>query len=208
MALAKFKVCPACGERNHPSLLECGKCETDLTGIKVADEPLLAPAAASAIDAAASGADRRLVKICDCGAANLPQRRKCSFCSEDISDVRVTEARLAAPKKMKVALCSVDRSFSFTLDKPITVIGRAAEMRQYLELKAYVSRRHAKITLANGEIYIENLSGTNPTFINNTLISGAAPALLKNGDEIGLGGKLINGERQSQAAYFVVEAFT
>mgnify|MGYP000431813258 CR=1 FL=1 len=37
MALKKYKVCPACGEHNAPNLLECRKCETDLTGIEIVD---------------------------------------------------------------------------------------------------------------------------------------------------------------------------
>ncbi len=79
-------------------------------------------------------------------------------------------------------------------------------MRDYLEKKTYVSRRHAKVTLTGGEVYIENLSETNRTFVNNVLIPNGVPTLLKNGDEVGLGGTVINGERQSQAAYFIIEA--
>jgi pSer/pThr/pTyr-binding forkhead associated (FHA) protein len=109
---------------------------------------------------------------------------------------------------MKVTLSSVDHSFSFALEKPITVIGRETEMRDYLESKAYVSRKHAKLTLVNGEIYIENLSSTNHTFINNTVIPNDVPTSLKHQDEIGLGGKMINGKRQNQAAYFVIEIST
>ncbi|KGK83904.1 hypothetical protein DP73_19290 [Desulfosporosinus sp. HMP52] len=208
MTLNKFKVCPACGEYNTPSLLECKKCETDLTGIKVVDEEILATANASASEATASSNSRSLVKTCDCGTANPPQARKCSSCGEDISDVRATESQSSPGVTQKVVLRSIDACFTFSLDKPVTVIGREAEMQQYLEAKTYVSRKHAKITLANGEIYIENMSTTNHTFVNNTLIPTDAPKLLKNGDEIGLGGKLINGERQSQAAYLVIELAT
>ncbi|MPM13473.1 hypothetical protein SDC9_59830 [bioreactor metagenome] len=206
MALTKFKVCPACGEHNPPALLECKKCETDLTGIKVVDEAILAAATAPTKAETASNNNRSLVKVCDCGKANPPQARKCSACGEDISDVRATETQASPQPMMRMAvLRSVDGSFSFVIDKPITVIGREAEMREYLEAKTYVSRKHAKFTLANGEIYIENMSSTNRTFVNNMLILGDAPMLLKNGDEIGLGGKLIKGERQSQAAYFTIE---
>lgn len=206
MALAKFKVCPACGEHNPPALLECKKCEIDLTGIKVVDEAILTTANSSTKDATASSNGRSLVKICDCGTANPPQARKCSVCGEDISDVRATEGQFSPQTMMKAMLRSLDDSFIFLIEKPITIIGREAEMRQYLEAKTYVSRKHAKLTNANGEIYIENISSTNQTFVNNILIPDDSPTLLKNGDEIGLGGKLINGERQNQAAYFVIEA--
>jgi pSer/pThr/pTyr-binding forkhead associated (FHA) protein len=75
-----------------------------------------------------------------------------------------------------------------------------------LSTKTYVSRKHAKLIIVESEIYIENLSGTNNTFVNNTLIPNDVPRLLENGDEIGLGGRLLNGERQAQAAYLVIEA--
>lgn len=206
MALTKFKVCPACGEHNLPTLLECKKCETDLTGIKVVDEAILATANTSTQVDAASSCGHGLVKMCDCGNANPPQARKCSACGEDISDVRATEAQTSPqPMTRTAVLRSVEGTFSFAIEKPITIIGREAEMREYLETKPYVSRKHAKLTIANGEIYIENMSGTNRTYINNTLISEDVPMLLKNGDEIGLGGRLINSERQSQAAYFTIE---
>jgi ribosomal protein L40E len=208
MALTKFKVCPACGEHNTPALLECKKCETDLTGIKVVDEAILATANASAGEATASSNSRNLVKLCDCGSANPPQARKCSSCGEDISDVRATESQSSSRVTQKVVLRSIDASFTFPLDKPVVVIGREAEMQQYLETKVYVSRKHAKFTLTNDEIYIENMSSTNCTYVNNALIPSDAPTLLKNGDEIGLGGKQINGKRQSQAAYLVIEVAT
>ncbi len=218
MALTKFKVCPACGEHNTPALLECKKCEADLTGIKVVDEAILATGNLKVVDEAilatgnlsacestVSSSSRRLVKICDCGTNNPPQSRKCSSCGEDISDVRATESEYSPGVTQKVVLNSVDASFSFPLDKPVTVIGREAEMCQYLEAKVYVSRKHAKFILANNELYIENMSSTNRTYVNNILIPSDAPTLLNDGDEIGLGGKQINGERQTQAAYLVVE---
>ena len=208
MALTKFKVCPACGEHNTPALLECKKCETDLTSIKVVDEAILATVNASAGEAIASSNRRSLVKICDCGTANPPQARKCSSCGEDISDVRATESQSSPGVTQKVILRSIAASFTFLLDKPVTVIGREAEMQQYLETKVYVSRKHAKLTLTNDEIYIENMSSTNHTYVNNTLIPSDVPTLLKNGDEIGFGGKQINGKRQSQAAYLVIEVAT
>ena len=148
------------------------------------------------------------MKICECGTVNPPQARKCSACGEDISDVRATEELSSPQTTMKIVLRSIDDSFIFTFERPVTVIGRESEMRQYLEAKKYVSREHAKITIVNEEVYIENLSSTNHTFVNNTLIPEDAPTQLKAGDEIGLGGKVINGVRQSQAAYFVIEVTT
>lgn len=206
MALGKFKICPACSERNPPALLECKKCETDLTGVKVVDDAILAAQADVAQVPAASRENSHLVKLCDCGLENLPQARKCTACGEDLSDVRATEGKPAAAVPVASAVFrALDGSFCYSITKPVTVIGRESEMSDYLKERIFVSRKHAKITLANGEFYIENLSGTNHTFVNNTLIPNDAPTLLKNGDEVGFGGKMINGERQAQAAYFLIE---
>jgi len=75
-------------------------------------------------------------------------------------------------------------------------------MSDYLINKKYVGRSQAKLTINNNELWIENLSGTNPTFVNNKKITEKTK--LSDGDEIGLGGIVINGSRQEQAAYFLV----
>jgi pSer/pThr/pTyr-binding forkhead associated (FHA) protein len=82
-------------------------------------------------------------------------------------------------------------------------VGREAELKEYLQNKMFVSRHHAKLTMVAGEVFIENLSGTNKTFLNNVEIPDGTPTALSDGDEIGLGGKVVNGSRQADAAYFV-----
>ncbi|TEB07769.1 50S ribosomal protein L40e [Pelotomaculum schinkii] len=200
MALEKYKVCPACGEHNPPVLLECKKCETDLTGVKVVDSASELSDTLEKEDSAKVDTQQELVKICDCGAHNPPQARKCISCGEDISDIRPT----ATFQKQNIyALQSVSDDYSFVIDKPVTIIGREAEMQDYLAQKPYVSRQHAKFTIVGNEVFIENLSSTNHTFVNNALISKESPTLLKEGDEIGLGGKVIDEQRQANAAYFI-----
>lgn len=36
--MEKFKICPVCGMRNKPNMIECLGCETDLTSVKATDE--------------------------------------------------------------------------------------------------------------------------------------------------------------------------
>ena len=171
MALTKYKICPACGAHNPPSLLECRECETDLTGIRIVDS-----------DAAQQEGDG-----------------------------------------FSYQMQAVGDDYTVTIREPVCIIGREAELKDYLADKMYVSRWHAKLTIADGKVRIENLSNTNGTFINNrsisgrlisrepvsepassrVLISGRKPVLLADGDEIGLGGIVIDGKRQEQAAYFV-----
>ena len=75
-------------------------------------------------------------------------------------------------------------------------------MSEYLSVKSYVSRSHARLSIINGELFIENMSNTNFTYVNNQKITGKTQ--LKDGDEIGLGGTSVNGKSQSMAAYFLV----
>ena len=205
MELEKYKVCPECGKHNAPSLLECRFCEADLTGCKIVDKTTEAAVPAKPEKSASAEEKAVLVRICDCGAENAPQARKCKACGEDISDIIPARVPVAEKRPFIYELRSVDGSFSVSLDQVVTVIGREAQLKEYLSSKVYVSRQHAKLTVVAEKVFIENLSRTNKTFVNNEEISGETPTAVNNGDEIGLGGKVINGTRQENAAYFVFQ---
>ncbi len=205
MALEKYKRCPACGEHNPPSLLECRKCETDLTGIKVMDsamEQQEAEAKKATSEASTSRGTQMLMRICECGAHNPPQARKCRECGEDISDI-IPSTVVQEESEFSYELTAIGDDYTVTMSQPVSIIGREAELKDYLGSKIYVSRQHAKLTVVAGKVLIENLSNTNKTFVNNIAISQTDPTPLSDGDEIGLGGMEINGKRQSQAAYFL-----
>ena len=204
MDLSKYKVCPECGKRNSPNLLECRYCEADLTGVKVVDST----AAESTKDTPSSTAttvETELARICECGARNAPQARKCKVCGEDISDILPVQVEKEAKKAFSYELRSYDGAFSVTIDKPLVVVGRETELKEYLQTKVYVSRQHARLTVAADKVFVENMSRTNKTFLNNEEIPDGTPTALKSGDEIGLGGKVIDGSRQDQAAYFIFQ---
>lgn len=205
MELEKYKVCPECGKHNAPNLLECRFCEADLTGCKIVDKTTEAAEPAKQEQPVSAEEKTVLVRICDCGAENAPQARKCKACGEDISDIIPERVALAEKRPFAYVLSSVDGSFSVSLDQVVTVIGREAQLKEYLSSKIYVSRQHAKLTVVAEKVFIENLSRTNKTFVNNEEISSETPTAVNNGDEIGLGGKVINGTRQENAAYFVFQ---
>ena len=150
-------------------------------------------------------AETELVRICECGVENPPQARKCKACGEDISDIRPVRIEKKDRRSFTYELKSVDGSFFAVIDKPLLIIGREQEFREYLENKLYVSRQQAKLTVVLDKVFIENLSKTNKTFLNNQEIPDGTPTELKNGDEIGLGGKVIEGSRQDLAAYFIFQ---
>ncbi len=75
-------------------------------------------------------------------------------------------------------------------------------MQNYLQAKVYVSRQHAKLTVVADKVFIENLSRTNKTFINNEEVPDGTPTALQNGDEIAWW-QILEGSRQDKAAYLI-----
>ena len=203
--MTKYKICPSCHAKNPPILLECMNCEADLTRVKITDEETEKMLEENAVAISAPSEKVTMVRVCDCGEKNPANARKCRACGEDISDITPTpdtkseEETTAMPS---FVLSSLDGQYAYKISGEETVIGRENTMREYLASKSYVSRTHAKLTLENGTLFVENLSGTNYTYVNSKRIS--AKTKLEDGDELGLGGTSINGKRQSEAAYFLV----
>lgn len=197
--MEKYKICPSCHEKNEPTLLECIYCEADLTGVKITDEESERMQENNSI---AEQQTAELVRLCECGAKNPPNARKCSLCGEDISDITPTPDTAEKPAETTFVLSSTDGQYAYKLTSDEIIIGRENVMSEYLSVKSYVSRSHARLSIINGELFIENMSNTNFTYVNNQKITGKTQ--LKDGDEIGLGGTSVNGKSQSMAAYFLV----
>ena len=197
--MEKYKICPSCHEKNEPTLLECIYCEADLTGVKITDEESERMQENNSI---AEQQTVELVRLCECGAKNPPNARKCSSCGEDISDITPTPDTAEKPAETTFVLSSTDGQYAYKLTSDEIIIGRENVMSEYLSVKSYVSRSHARLSIINGELFIENMSNTNFTYVNNQKITGKTQ--LKDGDEIGLGGTSVNGKLQSMAAYFLV----
>ena len=197
--MEKYKICPSCHEKNEPTLLECIYCEADLTGVKITDEESERMQENNSI---AEQQTAELVRLCECGAKNPPNARKCSLCGEDISDITPTPDTAEKPAETTFVLSSTDGQYAYKLTSDEIIIGRENVMSEYLSVKSYVSRSHARLSIINGELFIENMSNTNFTYVNNQKIT--EKTRLNDGDEIGLGGTNINGKSQSMAAYFLV----
>lgn len=198
--MEKFKICPSCNKKNEPTLLECVYCEADLTRVKITDEETekMQETAVSATEQPTAG----LARICECGAKNPPNARKCSSCGEDISDIPPSHDAAESPAETTFVLSSTDGQYAYKMTSDEIIIGRENAMSEYLSSKSYVSRSHAELSVVNGELFIENMSNTNFTYVNNKKIT--EKTRLNDGDEIGLGGTSINGNKQSMAAYFLV----
>ena len=204
--MEKYKVCPTCGTKNPPTMMECVSCETDLTSVPIG-EIITAPEPAQ--DEAPSGEQgtAKMVRICECGTKDLASARKCSACGEDISDIMPTPDTCAEAETtpgQRYFFSSLDGQYSYEFTSNLTVIGRENAMREYLATKSYVSRRHGEILLEANKLWIKGYANTNHTYVNNALIKDDEYFELHDGDTLGLGGKEINGSMQVQAAYFRV----
>lgn len=197
--MEKYKVCPCCKTPNAPNLLECVNCETDLTMVKITDEATERTWTENATEQSAAV---KRVRVCECGAKNPANARKCGSCNEDISDITPVPDTEEKQSVSTYVLSSIDGQYVYKMTTDGVTIGRENIMREYLSAKSYVSRAHAKLFLTEGELYIENISNTNFTYVNNKKI--LEKTRLQDGDEVGLGGTDVNGKRQEQAAYFMV----
>lgn len=197
--MEKFKICPVCGMHNKPNMIECIGCETDLTSVKVTDEAT-EQAKITAQENSSENVEEKYVRICDCGCINSATAKKCVECGEDISDI--APILQSESNTCKYVMTSLDGEYAYEIKDGTAILGRENEMKEYLADKAYVSRQHAKIMKDDDKVYIENLSNTNFTFVNNQKI--AEKTELHVDDEIGLGGNETNGSRQSGAAYLIL----
>lgn len=197
--MEKFKICPVCGMHNKPNMIECIGCETDLTSVKATDEAT-EQAKITAQENTSENVEEKYVRICDCGCINSATAKKCIECGEDISDI--APILQSENNTCKYVMASLDGEYAYEIKDGTAILGRENEMKEYLADKAYVSRQHAKIMKDDDKVYIENLSNTNFTFVNNQKI--VEKTELHVDDEIGLGGNETNGSRQSGAAYLIL----
>lgn len=199
MGLEVFKICPNCGKKNAANAIECVYCAEELFGVSVVGEgePI------NSVNEPEISANP-MVRICEeCGFSNPANERKCRSCGEDISDIIPTpESREEGFGKCM--LVSLDGEEAYQITDELTLLGRTEMMKEYLQSKSYVSRKHAMISWRNGKLYVQNLSKTNYTFVNNVRIPDDEETELHDGDELALGGNENNGSRQDQAAYFQV----
>ena len=207
--MAKYRRCPECGAINPPSRLACIKCGLDSLELeKILDDtvPAQKEKEYSVSDHSSGFSTVAMVRICDCGKHNPMQARKCSECGEDISDiVPVPETENEnSSSQTHFILSSLDGEYAYELIDNLTFVGRENKMQEYLSSKQFVSRKHAEFLIEQGKLYIKNHSTTNFTFVNNDKLPEEKYVELNDEDEIGLGGKVMNGSRQENAAYLIV----
>ena len=107
------------------------------------------------------------------------------------SDSPVGVVKVSRPyrvARMKVITPAPLRGFTFTTNQPFTV-GRAADNDMCLDDDEFASSHHARFFSRDGRTWVEDLTSTNGTFVNNNRIEQSAE--LKIGDRVQIGSVIV-----------------
>jgi len=111
---------------------------------------------------------------------------KTSVVQSDTFKVRIAEAGEAPPCLVLLVGPSNEIGRQWPIDKSDYIIGRVSPAHVHIEDKS-VSKSHAKLVMAGGEVSIIDLESTNKTVINNKTLLPLQPYKLKNNDQIKVG---------------------
>lgn len=209
MAINSFKICPECGHHNPLSFIECEKCEADLQGVKVTLIDASKPKVEEVKKEEAKQVNEeksKLIKTCpSCNFINKANAKVCEKCNFDLTLVIANVNTTSSKKEIK--LVSDDNKCTINIDSNYVLIGRSMTKYPYLQEKGCVSRRHIKLTYFNEKLEIKNCEPADInrpviTYVNDKLLGENEKIVLKDGDEIGLGGE--NTNKYEFAAYFKV----
>ena len=165
-AFSMALTCGSCGTRNSPGDRFCARCGTPL------------------MPAAAPGAGMKAT-CPTCGARIDHPSRFCPMCGGSLEPV-VQAARLAV-------FGGSYGGRTFTLESPVTEIGREANNRICLLQDAYVSRHHARVFNDLGRFFVEGWDWvgqkktTNGTYLQGLNIDGQGRKPIHHGDTIRVG---------------------
>jgi pSer/pThr/pTyr-binding forkhead associated (FHA) protein len=98
-------------------------------------------------------------------------------------DKELTEEITSSEGPLLVVRKGPDVGETFYLDRPELSIGRDPEADIFLN-DVTVSRRHAKLTLAGGQVTVEDTDSLNGTYVNGVLVDRAP---LSTGDSLQIG---------------------
>ena len=98
---------------------------------------------------------------------------------------RVTELRVVSPKELKGTRLEISPT--------PRLIGRSTEADLSITDDTFLSSRHARVWIANGQAMIEDLQSTNGTAVNEQPI--ASPTVLRPGDRIAMGHLVVEADR-------------
>lgn len=106
---------------------------------------------------------------------------------ENVHLERPISVKPTNPKGIRVTVTINGQSMVHTIQTLPCLIGRDSTSCELLVSEPAVSRRHARFFLENGNLYIEDVSEHNGTFINGTKLPPLGRSRVSEGDIINLG---------------------
>ena len=113
---------------------------------------------------------------------NDPQEKSFESMLQSAMDVKP-----ANPRGMAVTVVINGQAQRVAINSFPTLIGRDSSACELPIAEPAVSRRHARFALDNGNVYIEDVSEHNGTFINGTKLPPLGRSKVSEGDRINLG---------------------
>jgi pSer/pThr/pTyr-binding forkhead associated (FHA) protein len=104
---------------------------------------------------------------------------------------------MGMPPAYLVNMSAGDNGKRFPISSRVSYIGRE-DLNQVIIPNDAISKKHAKLTFADGKFYIEDLASSNGTFLNGTRVH--TRTVLRNGDLIRLGAIIVKFEVSKQEA--------
>ena len=106
------------------------------------------------------------------------------------------------PLRLKLTILDSGRSLEIPLTKEVSIGRLDPANASFPEidftsdggLGKGISRRHAKVTIEGGRVFIQDLGSINGTFINGKRLAPYLPEVLNHGDQLQLGKLLIEVE--------------
>lgn len=175
-APAQPRTCPTCGAVNPPEESYCKSCGFWLAG-QISEFPPTK---------AASPADLPVNQSLT--PPTLPVAGPSAF--ETVSIMRsagrlhsiATNANLPLPPQPEIIIGRRDPDRGIAPDIDLSGQGTASNS---------VSRQHARLLVQGNQVYVEDLDSTNSSFLNRQRLQPGQRYLLKNGDELRLGGVIV-----------------
>ena len=111
---------------------------------------------------------------------------KTSVIQSDTFKVRLAQADQAPPCLLLLVGPANQIGRQWPIEDSDRIIGRDLRSHIFIDDRS-VSKSHAKLVLANGEVSIMDLESTNRTLVNSQVLSPLAPIKLTNNDQIKTG---------------------
>jgi diguanylate cyclase (GGDEF)-like protein len=111
---------------------------------------------------------------------------KTSVVQSDTFKVRIAQAGESPPCLVLLVGPANEVGRQWALESADSVIGRSSNSHIHVDDRS-VSKSHAKLVVAAGEVSIIDLESTNKTVVNNKILTPLQPYKLKNNDQIKVG---------------------